>query len=80
MTTHSDKTTSKEKNDRFLLQAVLESWIDGVLVLNDQGQWIQANAAAVRICDRLSPNSPPYLVPEAIWQICATLIQNQFMK
>jgi DNA-binding CsgD family transcriptional regulator len=52
-----------------LLQAVLESWVDGVLVLTEQGQWLQANQAAWQICQGV--------VPEGLWQACQMLIDSR---
>lgn len=75
--TPSDSLNYAPKAD-LMLQAVLESWIDGVLVLTEQGKWVQANAAARRLCDRLaSDKTKSGLVPEAIWQVCSALIQSR---
>lgn len=64
----------KLEDDR-LVRAVLESWIDGVLVLTEQGEWIQSNDAARRICHRLTKGEQTDSVPKEIWRICQTLIQ-----
>ncbi|MCG8362520.1 MAG: helix-turn-helix transcriptional regulator [Pseudanabaenales cyanobacterium] len=65
-------------SDNILVQAILASGFDGVLILTEQGKWIQANQAARRICDRLSPGSPASgQTPDAIWQVCQALIQSR---
>jgi DNA-binding CsgD family transcriptional regulator len=57
-------------NHNDLLQAVLESWVDGVLILTQTGKWVQANQAAWQLC-------PNQSVPDAIWQACALLIESR---
>ena len=60
-----------------LLQTVVESWIDGILILTKQGQWVEANEAARSLCNQLSQQQDhPSLVPKAIWDICQELICN----
>ncbi|NJR64604.1 MAG: helix-turn-helix transcriptional regulator [Leptolyngbyaceae cyanobacterium CRU_2_3] len=59
-----------------LLRSVVESWIDGILILNDQGQWLESNGAARQICERLSQNQS-IRVPETIWKICRELIHSR---
>jgi DNA-binding CsgD family transcriptional regulator len=61
-----------------LLRSVVESWIDGILILTDQGQWVEANEAARQICHQLSQSqSHATLVPETIWKICQELIHSR---
>ncbi|MBW4660636.1 MAG: LuxR family transcriptional regulator [Drouetiella hepatica Uher 2000/2452] len=74
-----------------LLRTVIESWVDGILILTEQGQWVEANESARHICGRLikaqalqpSPYSssrsqtPRSAVPQKIWEICQELIQSQ---
>ncbi len=60
-----------------LLQAVLEGFIDGVLILTDQGEWIHANDCARRICRQLTQGvSQTDRVPQEIWRVCKSLIDN----
>jgi DNA-binding CsgD family transcriptional regulator len=59
-----------------LVRAVVESWIDGVLVLTSQGDWVHANETARRICSQLSPNSSKAnVIPDCVWQVCQLLMQ-----
>ncbi len=59
------------------LQAVIEGFIDGVLILTDRGEWVYANTQAHRICfsdlqDALQPNA----VAQEIWHVCQSLIES----
>jgi len=66
--------TSSFKQSSFL-QAVLESLIDGVLILTDQGEWIHANQCARQICHRLTEGmAQTDRVPQQIWHVCESLI------
>ncbi len=61
-----------------LFRAVVETWIDGILILTDQGQWVEANEAARDICEQLSQQQDqPSLVPHAVWKTCQELIQSR---
>ena len=61
-----------------LLRAVVETWIDGILILTQQGQWVEANEAARDICAQLSQQQEqPSLVPVVIWKICQELIHSR---
>ena len=59
------------------LQAVIEGFVDGVLILTDRGEWVYANTQAHRICfsdlqDALQPNA----VAQEIWHVCQSLIES----
>lgn len=56
------------------LQAVLEGFIDGILILTDQGEWLHANNCAYQICRQLTQNASTNLVPKEIWRACQALI------
>lgn len=61
-----------------LLQGVLESLIDGIMILTDQGEIVFANSHAERICHQLSQNlSRCNAVPRQIWRCCQALIQGR---
>ncbi|MBD3880541.1 helix-turn-helix transcriptional regulator [Phormidium tenue FACHB-886] len=61
-----------------LLRAVVESWVDGILILTEQGQWVEANEVARTFCKQLSQQqSRPSLVPDVIWKICQDLIHSR---
>lgn len=60
------------------LQAVIESLEDGILILNQAGKLIHANASAYDICVQLNPeyNAQTFIHP-VIRQLCQSLIDNQ---
>ncbi|UBF24656.1 LuxR C-terminal-related transcriptional regulator [Kovacikia minuta CCNUW1] len=60
-----------------LFQAVLEGFIDGILILTDQGEWVHANDCARRICHQLTTGvAQSDRVPQEIWHACKCLIDN----
>ncbi|MCU0567830.1 MAG: LuxR C-terminal-related transcriptional regulator [Oculatellaceae cyanobacterium Prado106] len=66
------------RRDNALLQALLESWVDGLLVLTETGEWVRSNAIARNLCQTLSQQqSSPTMVPTAIWEICLSLIDSR---
>ncbi|WP_421656440.1 helix-turn-helix transcriptional regulator [Leptothermofonsia sp. ETS-13] len=70
-------TSISYSNQPSLLQAILEGFIDGILILTDQGEWIHANDCARRICHQLSKGiSQSERVPKEIWNACKRLIES----
>jgi DNA-binding CsgD family transcriptional regulator len=81
---HSFTNTSERQNtqasqsDNTLLQGVFESFIDGILILTEQGECIQANNLARQICSQLTPTeSQLNSVPKKIWDFCQALIESR---
>lgn len=75
----SDSQPTKQSD---LLQAIIEGFVDGVLILTQAGDWVHANERAGRICHKLcqaqSQNkSQEKLVPQQIWHICQSLIDSR---
>lgn len=64
------------ENPENFLQAVLEGFVDGVLVLTEQQEIVYANATAHSICSQLQTN-PSHSLPEEVKQICQTLIESR---
>lgn len=59
-------------------QGLIEGFMDGILILTEQGQWIKANNNARKICNLLDPNSSRLRrAPEEIWYVCQLLIDSQ---
>ena len=66
------------QSDITLLKIVIESFIDGILILTDQGEWVQSNEHARQICEKLTPGKlQPNSVPEEIWRVCRALIESR---
>lgn len=57
------------------LQAVLESFVDGILVLTEQKEQKYANQMAVHLCQRLAGKN--CAVPKEVWQVCEALIGSR---
>lgn len=64
--------------DNFLLQGIIESIFEGILILTEAGDWIYANDFTRQICAKLTPNqNQPKSVPEGIWRVCRALIESR---
>lgn len=60
------------------LQAVMEGYLDGIVLLTELGGWVHANAIARRLCAQLAPDSmQPNSVPKEIWRVCESLIESR---
>ena len=71
------KLNAKLPQDTFF-QGLIEGFIDGVLILTQQGQWINANNNARKICHILAPKpSQANSIPEEIWDVCQTLMESR---
>lgn len=61
-----------------VLEAILEGFIDGVLILTEQGEQIHANDCARRICNQLrQKTSLVNSIPQPIWHVCESLIESR---
>lgn len=61
-----------------LLQGVMESLIDGIMLLTDQGELLFANGCAQRICHQMTENlSLRSSVPRQVWRSCQALIKGK---
>jgi DNA-binding CsgD family transcriptional regulator len=57
-----------------LLQAVIEGFMDGIMIISAQGEILESNGRAREICQHLSPNAPG--LPSQIWQVCEALVSS----
>ncbi len=60
-----------------LLQGVLESLLDGVIILTDRGEWVYGNHVAHQICQRLNAGKLEQALPAEIWRACSALIESR---
>jgi DNA-binding CsgD family transcriptional regulator len=75
-TVNINKTYPKEEPP-ILLQGIVESLIDGIMILSVQGEVIFANRHAHQICHELTENLPQRIpIPNQIWRSCKALIQG----
>lgn len=58
-----------------VLQLVVESLIDGAMILTKTGDLVVSNNNASQICHQFTQNLSR--VPQQIWHCCQTLIENQ---
>ncbi|PSB23492.1 helix-turn-helix transcriptional regulator [Stenomitos frigidus] len=73
-----ERSNQSAKTDPVLFQGVLESLIDGVLILTHHGEWVHSNYAAHEICQQLNQGQPSIrAVPQPIWRVCQSLIESR---
>ena len=64
----------------FLLQGVLEGFIDGILIITAQGELVHSNQRAQQICHQLAKeDSQASFAPQAIWQVCQAVLESNDM-
>jgi DNA-binding CsgD family transcriptional regulator len=62
------------------VKEVIESQIDGVLILTEQGKVIYANALAHHLCHQLMHTDQDLdTVPQQVWHICEALIESRHL-
>jgi RNA polymerase sigma factor (sigma-70 family) len=61
----------------YLLQAVIESFVDGILILTTEGELLHANECAREMCLQLSPERKGNAIPVEIWQVCESLMESR---
>lgn len=70
--------TQAKLSESVLFQGVIESFVDGIMILTKQGNLVRANNLARQICDRLTQGKPQRNpVPAEIWRICQSLIESR---
>jgi len=75
--THEGVSSQQAKSPS-LLQAIIEGFIDGVLILTTQGEWIHANDSGRQICHHISHGKCQFnSVPQPIWRVCQSLIDSR---
>lgn len=75
ITTKSEHLQSTSQPD--LLQAMIESFIDGIFILTTERELILSNEYARCICRPLMPNSDSNnQVPEEVWRVCQSLMES----
>ncbi|MER3494533.1 MAG: helix-turn-helix transcriptional regulator [Mastigocladus sp. ERB_26_2] len=62
----------------YLIQVILDSFVDGVLILTTQRQLIYANEYALDICHQFRQNTQnKNIVPDEIWCFCKSMIESR---
>jgi DNA-binding NarL/FixJ family response regulator len=75
MLTQPDRFQLVPKQNSTLLQGVIESLLDGILILTSQGEQVYINEAARRICQKLNQGESTD-IPKEIWRACQALIES----
>jgi len=60
-----------------LIQAVIESFVDGIFILTTQGELVHANERARHICQQVSGGIDQCEIPDEIQRICQSLIESR---
>ncbi|NEQ15609.1 MAG: helix-turn-helix transcriptional regulator [Moorea sp. SIO3E2] len=61
-----------------LIKAIIEGFVDGVLILTTNQDWFHANECGRRMCSQISQGkSPINSIPEPIWRVCQSLIDSR---
>ena len=61
-----------------LFKAMIESFVDGILIVTTEGKLIHTNDYARAICRQLMPKeADSNVVPEEIWYVCESLIESR---
>jgi DNA-binding CsgD family transcriptional regulator len=62
----------------YLLQAVIESFVDGILILKSGGELLHTNECARQMCRQLGLDGElEDKIPVEIWQVCESLIESR---
>jgi DNA-binding CsgD family transcriptional regulator len=61
----------------YLLQAVIESFVDGILILTDKGELLHTNECAREMCRQLGLDSLEHKIPVEILRVCQSLIESR---
>lgn len=73
----SDGSQFQPWQQQYLLQGVIEGFIDGILILTDRGELVHANTQAHQISHQLiQGRSQPNAVVQEIWRVCASLRES----
>lgn len=65
-------------NEYYLFQGMLEGFIDGILILTEQGELVHANQTARQICHQINKTDVRHnSVPQKIWEVCESLIESR---
>ena len=62
------------------MKGILENYVDGILILTERGEWVQANHYARHVCGQLISNQSQAQfnqIPQPIWRVCEALIESQ---
>ena len=70
----SDNTLDCISTSTFF-QAILEGFVDAILIVTQEGEVVHANAKAMEVCQNLPSHSSG--IPQEVWHICQLLIESK---
>jgi DNA-binding CsgD family transcriptional regulator len=75
---HVSIQENKSDLQLYLLHAVIESFVDGILILSKAGEIVHINEKGREICNHLGGRSQhTSLVPTEVWSLCESLIESK---
>ncbi|MEB3215204.1 MAG: LuxR C-terminal-related transcriptional regulator [Nostocales cyanobacterium 94392] len=75
--TKSENTNTQPVSKLDLMQAVIESFVDGIFILTIQGELVHVNESARNICQQVSGGIDKCQIPDEIQRICQSLIESR---
>ena len=76
--TQSRRSISQSESNNVLLEAILEAFTDGVMLLTSQGKLLHTNQCAVKLCRHLQADfTSTFEIPRTIRRMCNSLIESQ---
>lgn len=74
----NDSMKSTQKSEEiYLLQAVIEGFVDGIIILTPEMKLLHVNEYARNICNKLTGLYLEQIIPEEIWNVCESLIESR---
>jgi DNA-binding CsgD family transcriptional regulator len=67
----------RKSEEIYLLQAVIEGFVDGIIILTPEMKLLHANEYARNICNKLTGLYLEEIIPEEIWNVCESLIESR---
>lgn len=71
----SSHNTLDSMSTSTFFQAILEGFVDAILIVTQEGEVVHANAKAIEVCQNLP--SHPSGIPQEAWHICQLLIDSK---
>ncbi len=67
----------RKSEEIYLLQAVIEGFVDGIIILTPEMKLLHVNEYARNICNKLTGLYLEQIIPEEIWNVCESLIESR---
>lgn len=75
---HLKLAPAKHSKPPSLLKAIIEGFVDGVLIVTEKGECIHANECGRKICRQFfQGNFQSHSIPQSIWHVCESLIDSR---